>query len=114
MFLSLLQQKILMTLGNKKMTRGELVAILGVPRTTLHDNLRKLYVTGYVDRTEVSNGERGRPLVYWDIMFSNIFEKSPSYIHGLSFDSTVVKELYEGDKPRTNGYQELFGGVEKK
>jgi len=51
--------------SNGSMTRGELVSLTGMPRTTIYDCLVKLWLAGKVKRFPVRNGKKGRPKVYW-------------------------------------------------
>jgi DNA-binding MarR family transcriptional regulator len=49
------------------MHRKQLVSALNTPRTTIYDNLLKLQKRKLIKKTRDNNGERGRPLVYWEI-----------------------------------------------
>ncbi len=46
-------------------TRRDLVNYLKTPRTTIYDNLLKLQKRKVVEKFTRSNGNRGRPLVFW-------------------------------------------------
>lgn len=47
--------------------RAFLVKELNTPRTTIYDNLLKLQKRKLIEKSRDNNGERGRPLVYWQI-----------------------------------------------
>ena len=53
--------------NNGPSTRKVLVKELETPRTTIYDNLLKLQKRKLVKKSRDNNGERGRPLVYWQI-----------------------------------------------
>ncbi len=46
-------------------TRRDLVKQLNSPRTTIYDNLLKLQRLKVVEKFSRTNGNKGRPLVYW-------------------------------------------------
>lgn len=50
-------------------TREEISVVLGYPRTTIYDHLRKLEKKGLVCKQSVVTGKRGRPFVYWMLDF---------------------------------------------
>lgn len=47
------------------LTRGELKAKTGLPRTTLYDTLIRLWIKSRVNKVARSNGKKGRSNVYW-------------------------------------------------
>jgi predicted ArsR family transcriptional regulator len=49
------------------LTRGEMVDITGIPRTTLFDTLDKLILSGKVDKYKMKLAKKGRPTVYYEI-----------------------------------------------
>ena len=49
------------------LTRRELVKKLNRPRTTIYDNLFKLYKKKLIERYDSTEKKKGRPLVYWKI-----------------------------------------------
>ena len=49
-------------------TRNELMKELGIPRTTLYDNIVKLMINKQINKFSVSNKKRGRPKVYYKII----------------------------------------------
>lgn len=49
------------------LTRRDLVKRLNKPRTTVYDNLFKLYKQKLVKRFDSTERKRGRPLVFWKI-----------------------------------------------
>lgn len=50
------------------MPRRDLVSKLDVPRTTVYDNLEKLYKRQVVEKYNQKKGPKpGRPLVYWKV-----------------------------------------------
>jgi predicted ArsR family transcriptional regulator len=65
--LSPIEEQLLALLDGTGMTRRDIVATLGIPRSTAFDNLHKLIRRGKVDkepRREQGRG-RGRPAVYY-------------------------------------------------
>lgn len=63
---SILQERIVKMLRDySEISRDTLSKIMGVPRTTLYDNLVVLEKKGIVDKFEYNNGKRGRSIVYW-------------------------------------------------
>lgn len=44
-----------------------LVKEMNTPRTTIYDNLLKLQKRKITEKSRDHNGERGRPLVYWQL-----------------------------------------------
>ncbi|MHA1892100.1 MAG: helix-turn-helix domain-containing protein [Promethearchaeota archaeon] len=65
-----LRESILALLQEKPRTRGELVEILGRPRTSIYDVLKELMRDGLVTSYPVyhSNMKRGRPRVLFDML----------------------------------------------
>lgn len=65
-----LQEKIIEELRKhpESIPRDILSVLMGVPRTTLHDNLKVLEKKGKVERYSFNNHERGRPVVYWRLV----------------------------------------------
>ena len=49
-------------------TRNELMKELGIPRTTLYDNIVKLMINKKIQKFSVGNKKRGRPKVYYKII----------------------------------------------
>lgn len=63
-----LQNILLKTLEeNGPLTRSQLVKQLNTPRTTIYDNLLKLQKRKVLEKYTRSNGQRGRPLVFWKL-----------------------------------------------
>ena len=63
-----LQNILLKTLEeNGPLTRSQLVKQLKTPRTTIYDNLLKLQKRKVLEKYTRSNGQRGRPLVFWKL-----------------------------------------------
>ena len=54
-------------LNDGPLTRRDLVKRLNKPRTTVYDNLFKLYKQKLVKRYDCTESKRGRPLVFWKI-----------------------------------------------
>lgn len=52
---------------NGSLPRSELVKRMKRARTTIYDNLIKLEKKKLVDKFSSNNGQRGRPLIYWQI-----------------------------------------------
>ena len=52
---------------NQPCTRQELVDILGIPRTTIHDNVAKLIKKGLVRKYPYHEGKQGRPLIVYEV-----------------------------------------------
>lgn len=50
---------------NNKKQRRDFVKELNYARTTIFDNLKKLEIRGIVEKEEVNNGKRGRPIKVW-------------------------------------------------
>ena len=65
-----LEEYLLKVLQDGPMTRGELSAITGIPRTTLYDTLVKLIMQEKVERFSSSKRKRGRPNVYYRLLSS--------------------------------------------
>ena len=65
--LSPIQTIILRLLGAEPVPRRYLVEYLGMPRTTVYDNLMKLQAQKLVEKFSVNNKKRGRPVVYWKL-----------------------------------------------
>lgn len=66
--LSAIQTEILEYLRkNGHVIRRSMVRDMNHPRTTLYDNLLKLQKMKLVEKYSRSDGDRGRPLVYWKI-----------------------------------------------
>ena len=53
------------TQNNNGIWRPKLAERLNTPKTTLHDNLKKLEIKKLVDKYEKNNKKRGRNKVYW-------------------------------------------------
>lgn len=67
--LSAIQDDIINALeSNGPMTRSDLVRELNAPRTTIFDNLIKLQGFKRVQKFTRSNGKRGRPLTFWELV----------------------------------------------
>ncbi len=67
--LSPIQNNLIKILENKgPMTRRELVKELNTARTTIYDNLVKLQKLKHIQKYTRNNGNRGRPLVFWELM----------------------------------------------
>lgn len=67
-YFSPIQDKILERLEvSGSLTRRDLVRVLNIPRTTIYDNLVKLEKRKLVEKISRSNGNRGRPLIFWKI-----------------------------------------------
>jgi len=67
--LSPIQNNLIKVLENKgPMTRRELVRELSTARTTIYDNLIKLQKLKQIQKFTRNNGNRGRPLVFWELM----------------------------------------------
>jgi Fe2+ or Zn2+ uptake regulation protein len=65
-FLTTIQHNIVKILEEHgSLSRRDLVRISKAPRTTIYDNLVKLQKLGKIQKFSRSNGERGRPLVFW-------------------------------------------------
>ncbi|MHA1707968.1 MAG: helix-turn-helix domain-containing protein [Candidatus Heimdallarchaeaceae archaeon] len=62
-------ENLLLDLLEKKgpLTRGELVNLTQIPRSTLYDNLAKLISKGLVEKKSVPRSTRGRPKVLFKI-----------------------------------------------
>jgi predicted ArsR family transcriptional regulator len=60
-----LEDYLLKILQDGPMTRGELSAVTGIPRTTLYDTLVKLLMQNKVEKFSLSKHKRGRPNVYY-------------------------------------------------
>lgn len=60
-----LEDYLLKILQEGSLTRGELSAITGIPRTTLYDTLVKLIIKDKVEKFSSSKRKRGRPNVYY-------------------------------------------------
>ncbi len=66
--LSPIQNNLIVILENKgPLTRKELVKELKTPRTTIYDNLLKLQKLKQIQKFTRNNGNRGRPLVFWEL-----------------------------------------------
>lgn len=65
-----LEEYLLKTLQDGPMTRGELSAVTGIPRTTLYDTLVKLIMQDRVEKFSSSKRKRGRPNVYYRLVSS--------------------------------------------
>ena len=64
--LSYLEKLLLIKLNENGATiRSDLVKLVNFPRTTLHDNLKKLQSWGLVIKYSEHRYRRGRPLVYF-------------------------------------------------
>ena len=50
------------------LTRGEITARTGIPRTTVYDTLMNLLISGVVEKYVERNGRRGRPSVYYQLL----------------------------------------------
>jgi len=59
------QQKILEVLHetHDSITRGRLVELLDIPRSTIHDNIEKLRDLGLIKKVSLRTSARGRPFV---------------------------------------------------
>ena len=67
--LSPIQNNLIRVLENKgPLTRRELVKELKTARTTIYDNLVKLQKLKHIQKFTRNNGNRGRPLVFWELM----------------------------------------------
>jgi len=67
--LSPIQNNLIKVLEKKgPMTRRELVRELSTARTTVYDNLVKLQKLKQIQKFTRNNGNRGRPLVFWELM----------------------------------------------
>jgi predicted transcriptional regulator len=66
-YLTPIQIKLIKILQNGPASRKTLVKKLETPRTTIYDNLLKLQKRKIVEKSRDNNGERGRPLVYWEL-----------------------------------------------
>ncbi len=63
-----LQHNIIIELyKNGPLTRRDLVKKLNKARTTIYDNLLKLQKKEIVAKFARSNGDRGRPLIFWKL-----------------------------------------------
>lgn len=62
-----LQRKILKKLSEGKKTRGQLVIELDSRRTTIYDNLARLYDRGYIKKGRYNSGEVGNVYTVWEI-----------------------------------------------
>jgi len=62
-----IQIKLIEFLQNGPASRKTLVKELETPRTTIYDNLKKLQKRKIIEKSRDNNGERGRPLVYWEL-----------------------------------------------
>ncbi len=62
-----IQLRLIEILQNGPASRKTLVKELNTPRTTIYDNLLKLQKRKVVEKFGDNNGERGRPLVYWQL-----------------------------------------------
>ncbi|MFX1518561.1 MAG: hypothetical protein ACFFCD_01360 [Promethearchaeota archaeon] len=60
-----IEEYLLKILLDGPMTRGELSAVTGIPRTTLYDTLVKLLMQNKVEKFSLSKHKRGRPNVYY-------------------------------------------------
>ena len=49
------------------LTRGQLVELTGVARTTLYDTLDKLMLQGKVEKYQLKEAKKGRPTVFYEI-----------------------------------------------
>jgi len=65
-----LEEYLLKTLQEGPMTRGELSAATGIPRTTLYDTLVKLIMQDRVEKFSSNKRKRGRPNVYYRLISS--------------------------------------------
>jgi len=65
-----LEEYLLKILQDGPMTRGELSAATGIPRTTLYDTLVKLIMQDRVEKFSSSKRKRGRPNVYYRLVSS--------------------------------------------
>ncbi len=65
-----LEEYLLKILQDGPMTRGELSAVTGIPRTTLYDTLVKLIMNDRVEKFSSSKRKRGRPNVYYRLVSS--------------------------------------------
>ncbi len=63
-----LESYLLKILQDGPMTRGELSAVTGIPRTTLYDTLVKLIMQDRVEKFSSSKRKRGRPNVYYRLV----------------------------------------------
>ena len=50
------------------LTRGELVSLTHIPRSTLYDNLAKLISKGLIQKESIPRDTRGRPKVLFKIL----------------------------------------------
>lgn len=66
-YLTPIQIRLFEFLQNGPASRKTLVENLETPRTTIYDNLLKLQKKKLIEKSRDNNGERGRPLVYWQI-----------------------------------------------
>ena len=67
--LSPIQNNLIKVLEKKgPMTRRELVKELNTARTTIYDNLVKLQKLKHIQKFTRNSGNRGRPLVFWELM----------------------------------------------
>ena len=60
-----LEEYLLKILQDGPMSRGELSAVTGIPRTTLYDTLVKLLMQNKVEKFSLSKHKRGRPNIYY-------------------------------------------------
>lgn len=63
-------RKIINVLEIRDLTRKDIVNEIGLARTTIYDNLKKLKDSSIVDNYSINNGV-GRPLVYWKLINKN-------------------------------------------
>jgi predicted transcriptional regulator len=66
-YLTPIQIRLIEFLQNGPVCRKTLVKELNTPRTTIYDNLLKLQKRKFIEKFGANNGERGRPLVYWEL-----------------------------------------------
>ena len=52
---------------NGPLTRGELVSLTQIPRSTLYDNLAKLILEGRIKKESIPRSTRGRPKVVFKL-----------------------------------------------
>ena len=60
-----IDQQLFDLLDEKDYTRPELVAITGIPRTTIHDHLTKLWEQGLLKKYVADRKVQGRPKIYF-------------------------------------------------